>query len=744
MIRRLKGAHAALLLILALEFWIFSGAHEKFFNHDSLFYVINHPRSWQEFARQLAAPDVSQQYRPLTLGAMGLVAPFFGNDPRPYHWIPLAFHLANTCLLFLLARRLLPTALGALAAAAFWGLHSAAAWVTYDVGYFPDFLMSFFALSALISAVDGYRLRSKPRYALALLLYVAALLCKEAMVALPLALWVCLILADWKDAPRAFSLRALIRTSRKAMPLIAMFTAAALLHAFRLALWLRSGALYAQGPSQAYDIGPLANITGKLHYLYWALNLPDALSIPRAGRYRAGALLLMGLLFFLWLADIFRRRGKLAAIETAGMLWFAGLLAPALLLSSRTAKWYLYVPVMGLALALGVLAGNLQAALSGLRRAVSYPAIFALFLAPVAFSTHAQTRSFLASSDPAYQSAVLADFLRDFRRENPELPPEVTLFFLPSFNADVLQLLAAEPIGRGQLFELYYAASRVRAAFAHKGDRLPADYRDRPDLRMLYYLDGRLYDVTQAFRQRGRLSLYFLATLESQTPPLLEKEPIGGRRLHADYVSMQFADRGDPLPEDYYSRSDLMILQYLMGHFCDVSAYYKGRRRDLQARRVIEDLAAVRVEVSREEFYPSYERFATPTGAPLFYATPDRDIVTQIGGSTAAIPVAKIPERARLVFDISWMHDRGDGAWAEVAVRHEGREESIFRKYMSPNPPGKGLSWEEVVLDLSPYGGRAIELVLSCRNSPGNTTIADWLNWRDLQIGTLTVFSQSP
>jgi hypothetical protein len=729
-----KAEHAALLLILALEFWIFSGAHEKFFNHDSLFYVIHHPRSWQQFARLLAAPDVSQQYRPLTLGAMSLAAPFFGTDPRPYHWIPLAFHLANTCLFFLLARRLLPTVLGALAAAAFWGLHSAAAWVTYDVGYFPDFLMSFFALSALISAVEGYRRRSGARYFLALLLYLAALLCKEAMVALPLALWIALLLADWKDSPRALSLRELMRTSRKAMPVIAMFIAAALLHAFRLALWLRSGALYAQGPSQAYDIGPFANLTGKLHYLYWALNLPDALSIPRAGRYRAGALLLMGLLFFLWLADIFRRRGKPSAIEIGGGLWLAAMLAPALLLSSRTAKWYLYVPAMGLALALGALAGNLEAALAGLRRAVAYPAIFALFLVPAAFSTYAQTRSFLAASDPAFQSAVLADFLRDFRSEHPALPPQATLFFLPSFNADVLRLLAAEPIDRGQLFELYYPESRVRAAFAHKGERLPADYRERTDLRILYYLDGRLYDVTEAFRRGGRLTLHFLATLEGKVPPLLEKEPVGGRRLHDDYVSMRFADRGDPLPDDYAARADLMIFQYLMGHFHDVSPYYKGRRRDTQARRVIEDLSAIEVEVSREEFYPSYERFATPTGAPIFWATPDRDIVTQIGGSTAVIPLGTLPGRARLIFDISWMYDQGDGAWAAIAVRSDGHEETLFRRYMNPNPKGKGLTWEEVLLDLGPYAGKTVDLVLSCRNSPGNTTIADWLNWRDLRL----------
>lgn len=656
---RLKVEHAALLLILALELWIFSGAHEKFFNHDSLFYVINHPRSWQQFARLLAAPDVSRQYRPLTLGAMSLAAPFFGTDPRPYHWIPLAFHLANTCLFFMLARRLLPTALGALAAAAFWGLHSAAAWVTYDVGYFPDFLMSFFALSALISAVDGYQRRSGARYFLALLLYSAALLCKEAMVALPLALWITLLLADRKDSPRTLNLRGLIRASGRAMPLIAMFTAAALVHALRLTLWLRSGALYAQGPSEAYDIGPLANLAGKLHYLYWALNLPDALSIPRAGRYRAGALLLMGLLFVVWLADLMRRRGKPSAIEIGGALWLAGMLAPALLLSNRTAKWYLYVPAMGLALALGALAGNLEAALAGLRRAVAYPAIFALFLVPAAFSTYAQTRSLLASSDPAYQSQVLTDLLREFRRGDPDPHAETTLFFLATFEKPALNLLRAEPIGRGELFEIFYPGRRVHMLFAHEG--------------------------------------------------------------HA-------------LPDDYAARGDIRIFQYLSGRFYDVSAYYKGRRRDTQARRVIEDLAAIEVEVSRDEFYPSYERFATPTGAPLFWATPDRDIVTQIGGSTAVIPLGTLPERARLIFDISWMYDQGDGAWAAIAVRSDGREETLFRRYMKPNSEGKGLTWEEVLLDLGPYAGKTVDLVLSCRNSPGNTTIADWLNWRDIRL----------
>jgi hypothetical protein len=569
---------------------------------------------------------------------------------------------------------------------------------------------------------------------MALLLYLAALLCKEAMVALPLALWICLVLSELKDPTQRPTFRDIVRISRRAAPLIVLYLAMALAHAARLIHWLQYGLLYAQGPAAAYDINPLANITGKLKYLYWALNLPDHLSIPNPSRNWARAIVLMGLVLAAWLVAILKRRAKLSPVEVGGLVWFSGMLVPPLLLSSRTAKWYLYFPAMGLALTVGSLTRNLKEMLAGIPQRISHAGILAFLLVPVLFSSVVQTRSFLAASDSAYQSDVLIECLQDFRSVHATLPPEVTLFFLPSFDVDVLRILASEPINRGQLFELYYPGSKVRTVFAHKNDRPPADYRDRSDVWILYYLDGHLYDVSRPYKQGGRLSLYFLPTLEAKVPPLMEKEPIGGWKLYSDYVDMHLADRGDSLPADYYQRADLMILQYLMGHFYDVTGYYKGRRTDPCSVRVIPDLEKVKANVSRSEFYPSYDSFGTPSGGPTFFPTPERDIVTQIGGSTAVVSLGRLPDQARLHFDISWMFDQGDGAWAEAAVRYDGREESLFRQYMKPNPKGRGFVWQEVKLDLSSYAGRAVELVLFCRNSPGNTTIADWLNWRDIRL----------
>jgi hypothetical protein len=84
------------------------------------------------------------------------------------------------------------------------------------------------------------------------------------------------------------------------------------------------------------------------------------------------------------------------------------------------------------------------------------------------------------------------------------------------------------------------------------------------------------------------------------------------------------------------------------------------------------------------------------------------------------------------------MHDAGDGAWAEVHLWDGRMNYLLFRKYMNPNPPGKGFSWKEVRLDLRAFANRKADLILKCYNDTGNNTVSDWLNWRDLALFTTT------
>jgi hypothetical protein len=172
----------------------------------------------------------------------------------------------------------------------------------------------------------------------------------------------------------------------------------------------------------------------------------------------------------------------------------------------------------------------------------------------------------------------------------------------------------------------------------------------------------------------------------------------------------------------------------MVGHLNDVTEYYKGRRCDITSRRVISRLEDVKASVSRDEFYPSYDSFLTPGGTPVFFPTPEKDVLTQIGGSTVVVPLNTIEAGTTLRSDVSWMFDGGDGGWAELSVRAAGRQSVLFREYLNPNRRNGALRWKELNLDLGPFAGQSAELVLRCYNDPGKTTVADWLNWRDIVL----------
>jgi hypothetical protein len=652
---------AALLPLLLVESWLFSQSFDKFFNLDSLYYLIHYPRSFDDLMRTFSAPDPALQFRPISLAVMGLLVPILGHEPGPYHWVPLILHLLNTLLFYRFARRLMPGWTSAYAAAAFWGVHSVAGWITYDITCVSDLLLVSFLLGSLILAVDSRTKNSRLRMAGSLLLFVCALLTKEAATTFPLALLLALILADLRSAGAGLSASTVWKSFRRAIPLTSVYLVLALLHAGLLIHWLRTGLLYAQGRSAAYDINLWANLAAKTKYLYWALNLPDVLHVARANSVRILVLILIGTVLLLWLLDVIARRGKLAPVEWAGLIWLVGLNLPAFMLSGRLGKWYLYVPLLGLALAFGSLAGRMQARVPRLGGTVASTATLLVLLLPFLFSSMVQTRSYLISSDAAYTSQIVESCIRGFQEANPTLPRAVTLFWLPfpAFEKNVADLLKAPPVGEGQLFELFYPGTEVH---------------------------------------------------------------------------MLFADKGDRLPEGYSRRADLRILQYMLGHVDDVTEYYKGRRCDSSSRRVINRLENVKASVSRDEFYPSYDSFLTPAGTPVFFPTPERDVLTQIGGSTVVVPLDVIEAGTTLRSDVSWMFDGGDGGWAELSVRAPGRESVLFREYLNPNRRSGALRWKELNLDLGPFAGQTAELVLRCYNDPGKTTVADWLNWRDIVL----------
>ena len=151
-------------------------------------------RSLDGLRRIWLEPGATQQYYPLTHAAFWIQHRIWGDDTLGYHLVNVALHLATALLLFAALRRLRGP--GALLAAAVFALHpvqvESVAWITELKNTLSGAL--FFAAALAYLHFDESRRRSA--WALALVLFVLALLAKSVVAVLPAAL---LVVLWWRD-----------------------------------------------------------------------------------------------------------------------------------------------------------------------------------------------------------------------------------------------------------------------------------------------------------------------------------------------------------------------------------------------------------------------------------------------------------------------------------------------------------------------------------------------------------------
>ena len=193
--RRWRTAFFACLVLAVTCAAYLPSLRNGFTNWDDPYYVTAntaiHSLSWPA-VKLIFSSSVLGMYHPLSILSLAGDYHYFGLDPRGYHAVNLALHLANTLLVFGLLRLLCGNLAAAVAGSLLFGVHplhvESVAWIAER----KDLLCAFFYLGALGAYLRRCRAaRPEAWYVLALVLLTASLLSKPMGVTFPLVLYLC-------------------------------------------------------------------------------------------------------------------------------------------------------------------------------------------------------------------------------------------------------------------------------------------------------------------------------------------------------------------------------------------------------------------------------------------------------------------------------------------------------------------------------------------------------------------------
>ncbi|MBI4447335.1 MAG: hypothetical protein HY645_15700 [Acidobacteria bacterium] len=451
----------SLFLLVLVQWAVFWPATSHFLTPDGLFYVSRPLQKSEDIHRIFTRLDERLNYRPLTYVIATPLVNRAGLDPFPYHIFVLAFHSLITLLVFWFARLLIRCDAGAMVAAAFFGLHSAASHVAFDISFLPDLSYGFFFLLSLIFFIRS-RWRRNARYVLSMVFFILALLSKEPSVILPLLL----VILAFLRIPEA-------ETPKRHQNLLPFFGIAVVYLAFFF-LYNADRFFGLEDPRQPYRLDlSVENILSKQHYLEWGLNfradfgsfgahptfsslLEKRLPERLAEWAKASSdiyVYLIGPVWLVWLikqqnweylrehfvdamlapflaaaviilfVSVLRRRENSNKVWF-GILFFIILLLPALPLPrSKTMPHNLYVPVIGLGLVLAKAVRRWRSGLQGRSfLAMAIPAVF------IAGGVHNGIQNW-HEAWTVITSHKARTYLNDMLKSYPELPKGTTLHF---------------------------------------------------------------------------------------------------------------------------------------------------------------------------------------------------------------------------------------------------------------------------------------------------------------------------
>jgi len=285
-------------------------------------------------------------WHPVTVISHMVDVQLFGVAPGAHHLVNVAFHAANTALLFLVLLQLTGASLQSALAAALFAAHplnvETVAWIAER----KSLLSLFFGLLAICFYVSWTRKASVRRYIALLACFALSLMSKAMLVTLPLLL----VVLDMWPLERLRTLQDLPARLREKMPLFVLSVSCALI---TLVAQRSAGAVSTaiEIPLRDRLLNALVSIAWYPLKTVWPANLNSLYLHPSLGGHPVSSMALAASVAFalILIAAVILLR---CAPVTAGVLWYVIALLPVIGIVQAGyqahADRYAYIPLIGL------------------------------------------------------------------------------------------------------------------------------------------------------------------------------------------------------------------------------------------------------------------------------------------------------------------------------------------------------------------------------------------------------------
>jgi hypothetical protein len=489
--RHLRHAVVFLGSLGVLEYLLFSESFSQFFQGDALFWLLHRFRGWADFTGSLPALDVANWYRPLSNRTIpAIFFGWFGLNPYGYHWVVFILFFVCTCLVFQFIRHVTSSFRAAAWGSVFFSLHSNNVYVTYDFAFAPELFYASFYLLSSIAFLKSFR--SLKWRLISILCFILALMSKEAAATLPGNLFLLHILIAMPDeiAGARSGIGELFRRVRSSLICTMPFFGVLLVYYLYVVRHLKVG-------SGDYAFSIHAGVLPRLmDSLFWAFNFAGGRPDPMRTLSAAIFYPLLGSVVLLAACALSSLLGRQRRQVWLGAGWFFLAMTPMLGIVGHFAAYYLFLPMVGVAIVVGLCLDGIYRSLNRVDYRLATAAVSVLLLPSVIAARENARYDLHHNSALGFSGRIAETSSQKMKELVPSLPAGATVYILNSNQPDLWRYYGLDALSR-----LTYADDSIEVLYSSLGHTVSDELLKSEKLIVMMYENESLLDVTAEFRE---------------------------------------------------------------------------------------------------------------------------------------------------------------------------------------------------------------------------------------------------